>query len=333
MKRNREPLSPYFLAVLILTSCSEPAESPFLPGAHGEYLVEPPPAGEMALFAPGLITFGTHEHHLTFTPDGEEMFYVIADMRRRHHTIIQVRRQGDDWLRPKVAPFSGAYNDFAPTPAPDGNSLLFCSSRPLPGAGPEPADVNIWKMDRIEGGWGEPYPLPGDVNDESGEYNPTLALDGTLYFQDHDGTSVEIYRARLVDGAYEAPEKVEEVSTPYPEIAPLVTPDGSTLIFSSGRPGGEGELDFWATFKGEEETWSEPVNLGSSINTPASDAIITFSPDGEFFFFTNFMAVAPDRIRNRPYEELVELLGGPENGDGTIYWISTDVMDNARRSR
>ena len=55
--------------------------------------------------------------------------------------------------------------------------------------------------------------------------------------------------------------------------------------------------------------------------------VITLSPDGEFFSFTNFIAMDPDRLRGQPYEELVRLLSGPENGDGTLYWISSSVLE------
>jgi hypothetical protein len=297
-----------------------------------------PPGAEMKVFAQGVVTFGTHEHHLVLTPAGDEMLYVIADRSRRHHTIIRIRRRGERWLHPEVAPFSGEYNDFAPTPTPDGASLLFCSNRPLPGEAPEPGDVNLWRVDRTADGWGPPLPLPGEVNDGSNEYNPTVALDGTLYFQDHDEMGVDLYRSALLaeepdgrGGAYGPPEKVEELAEPYPEIGPLVFPDGRTLVFSSPRPGGEGDLDFWASFREDDGTWSQPRNLGPSINTPSADAIITLSPDGRYLFFTNFRGIDPDRLRNRSYDELVQLLRGPENGDGTIYWISSSVLEEARR--
>lgn len=326
-KEDSAPAFVLVLLVVLLGACANPEPSPYLPGARGDYLGEIPPAREMKVFAPGLITFGTHEHHLVMTPDGQEIFYVIADRYRQHHTIIQVRREGDNWRRPEVASFSGEYNDFAPTPHPDGTALLLCSNRPLPGEPGEPGDVNIWSVKRTPDGWGEPLPLPGRVNDDSGEYNPTLAADGTLYFQDHDGTSVEIFRAVPVDGSYPVPEKVEVINTPYPEIGPLVTPDGGTLIFSSSRPGGEGDLDFWVSFLGNDGRWGEPNNLGPSINTPSADAIITLSPDGKYLFFTHFMALDPDRLKRQPYEELVRLLGGPENGDGTVYWISSEILN------
>ena len=318
------------LGTLLALACGEGTPSPYLTEARGDYLGDTPPGREMKIFAPGLVAFGTHEHHFSFTPDGREMYWVIADRYRQHHTIIHTHREGDVWLRPEVAPFSGTFNDFAPTPTPDGTALLFCSNRPLPGEGGEPGDVNIWTMDRTTEGWGEPYPLPGEVNDESPEFNPTVALDGTLYFQDSGGEGVEIFEARRTDGVYGVPQKVEEVSSPYTEMGPLVMPDGQTLIFSSDRPGGEGDLDFWVSFLGEDGAWSDPLNMGPAINTSTADAIITLSHDDRYFFFTNFLAIDPNRLRHQPYEELVKLLDSPENGDGTTYWISTAILEEVR---
>jgi Tol biopolymer transport system component len=284
----------------------------------------------MEAFGEGLITFGTHEHHLAFTPTGDEIFFVVADRRRTHHTIIQVRRRGERWLRPRVAPFSGTFNDFAPTPSPDGQTLLFCSDRPLPGEPGGAGDVNIWTVRRTGTGWSGPQPLPGRVNDGSNEYNPTLAADGTLFFQDHGEGGPDIYEARLVDGQYGTPGRVEAVSSPYAEIGPWVFPDGGTLLFSSDRPGGQGDLDFWVSFRDAEGRWGDPVNAGPDINTPSADAIVTLSPDGKYLFFTNFIGVDPTRLRDLSYDELVGRLRSAENHDGTIFWIASTILERLR---
>lgn len=75
------------------------------------------------------------------------------------------------------------------------------------------------------------------------------------------------------------------VNTPYFEGFPMIMPDGLTLYFSSDRPGGEGDLDIYVTWrKSTEDVWSEPINI-RSINSPTSDHSVTVSPDGHTMYF------------------------------------------------
>jgi hypothetical protein len=313
-------------AAVLWGACAVPSESPLLPGATGDYLGESDPGETPAIFGAGVISFGTHEHHLTVAPGGDRLLYVVADRYRQHHTIIEVARSGDAWLRPEVAPFSGGYNDFAPTFNVDGTKLLFCSNRPMPGADADRSDVNIWVVERTLEGWGEPIPLPGQVNDRSSEYNPTVAADGTLYFQDHDAQGADIYQASLLGSRYGPPTKVEGVNSAGAEIGPYVTSDGNTLLFSSSRAGGQGDMDFWFSTRSPEGSWSEPKNLGDRINTPGADVILSISPDGRFVFFTTFLPVSPQRLKHQSYDDLIAILRSAENGDGTIFWVSTSVL-------
>ncbi|MGC6432560.1 MAG: OmpA family protein, partial [Crocinitomicaceae bacterium] len=61
------------------------------------------------------------------------------------------------------------------------------------------------------------------------------------------------------------------------EISPFLTSGKDTLFFSTNGRGGEGGADiFYSIRKGESWTdWTEPENLGNSINTPKFDAYFT----------------------------------------------------------
>jgi hypothetical protein len=64
--------------------------------------------------------------------------------------------------------------------------------------------------------------------------------------------------------------------------------DGETLYFSSDRPGGIGDNDIWKTRRLDKtwQKWSDPVNLGSPINTPEWDAFFTLDAGGEYAYMT-----------------------------------------------
>lgn len=73
-------------------------------------------------------------------------------------------------------------------------------------------------------------------------------------------------------------------SAEYSNVFPSLGYDGSALYFSSDRLGGEGGLDIYVSYfrKGE---WSEPKNLGPSINTKGNEITPFF--DGETLYFSS----------------------------------------------
>lgn len=76
------------------------------------------------------------------------------------------------------------------------------------------------------------------------------------------------------------------------------------MIFRSNRPGGFGGSDLYTTFMTEQNKWSNPMNLGSKINSPSDELGGDITPDGNYLTFGR---------------------------DGDIYWVSTDFIDRKRK--
>ncbi len=72
----------------------------------------------------------------------------------------------------------------------------------------------------------------------------------------------------------------------YSNAYPFLTPDGNTLYFASDVPGGYGGFDIYVSQR-EGSDWSEPVNLGGSINT-GGDEISPFILGTTMFFASNW---------------------------------------------
>jgi Tol biopolymer transport system component len=66
-----------------------------------------------------------------------------------------------------------------------------------------------------------------------------------------------------------------------------ISPDGHTLYFESSRPGGLGGGDiYYSTLTGT--TWSDPVNIGSPINTASNEGQVTFAANDPLtMYFTS----------------------------------------------
>ncbi|PCJ94754.1 MAG: hypothetical protein COA50_10185 [Flavobacteriaceae bacterium] len=80
------------------------------------------------------------------------------------------------------------------------------------------------------------------------------------------------------------------INTEHFDGFPMVMPNGLTLYFSSDRPGGEGDLDIYVSYRNSlNEAWQKPINLGTAINSPGSDHSVAISKDGHYMYFTSDM--------------------------------------------
>ncbi|MEZ4739649.1 MAG: PKD domain-containing protein [Flavobacteriales bacterium] len=82
---------------------------------------------------------------------------------------------------------------------------------------------------------------------------------------------------------WSAPLAFEHNSTKYSTMHPAFTSDGRVLLFASDMPGGFGGMDLYLS-EWTELGWTEPVNLGPSINTASNEVFPTFSFDGSLHF-------------------------------------------------
>jgi len=137
-----------------------------------------------------------------------------------------------------------------------------------------------------------------------GYFNPSYCdADSILYFDNFCRIGWEldekIYSSRL-DGARRWSDP-EELPGPiniegYRSVMPCINTGGDTLLFSSDRPGTRGSLDIWISIKNNGE-WSEPLNLGDSINTELAEMKPYFTKISNALYFERMDLISPYRIR------------------------------------
>ena len=306
---SRDQLLPAFLIAVMLAPASATGQD--FPVLTGPYLGQEEPGLTATLFAPDLLMSPLG---LSFTADGKELYY--ASWQGEPRVRIMVMRLVDGaWTESTTPSFSGTYEDWDLNISPDGSRLYFSSKRPRVGDGEPRTDSDIWYVERgASGAWGEPHNLGSPVNTDGDEVHPTVSSDGTVYFfAGYDGGmgSADIYRSRFVDGHHTTPENLgAPVNTEVAEMDPFVAPDGSYLVFHSRAEGGYGENDLYISFRQDEGSWGEPVNMGPQINGEGSDYCGRFTIDGRFFIFKS-----------------------TKNGVRGIYWIDAQVLADLKQGR
>ncbi|UCH85070.1 MAG: PD40 domain-containing protein [Candidatus Latescibacterota bacterium] len=272
-----------------------------------------PPGLVPQMFAPGLVSSDQEDFWPAFSPDMTELYFTRRNPPQPAN-IMFMSYDGNRWLEPELAPFCVDLNDGTPAFSPDGNTLYFSSNRILE-EGPQSFEAsNIWKVTKTKTGWSEPEELGPPVNSTSWERSPTIARDGTMYFQsDIEGSlgRTDIYMAVFEKDQFAMPVNLgAAVNTAGVEANPCVAPDQSWLVFYSyGRADGFGGGDLYVSFKDSDGEWAPAVNLGRAVNSEAEENFPTLSPDGKYLFFSSTR-------------------GGKRSSD--IYWVDAAVIETAR---
>ncbi len=94
---------------------------------------------------------------------------------------------------------------------------------------------------------------------------------------------LKIFVSSYVDGAWSDPQPVSFNVEKYSTCHPSISADGQTMYFASNRPGSIGGMDIYVTYL-EDGKWSEPVNMGSDINTDKNEIFPFTDGKGTLFF-------------------------------------------------
>ena len=138
-----------------------------------------------------------------------------------------------------------------------------------------------------------PENLGPNVNSDADEYLPALSADGsTLIFtrsSNQDGSRNEDFYLSYHDtDDWTFAESIgEPINTAQNEGAQCITADGKTLYFTAcSRSDSYGRCDLY-TSEFVDGYWSQPVNLGSNVNTENWESQPAISSDGRQLFFVS----------------------------------------------
>lgn len=233
-------------------------------------------------------------------PDGKTLYFVRKDHpenagRARRDDIYVSRLQEDGNWGPAAnigAPLNDEGFNFVCTVMPDNNSLLLGNRYYRDGS----QDEGVSLTTRSDSGWSFPVHIEirniGNLSDLS-EY--TMSPDGRVVIMsvlraDSIGGRDLFVSMRREDGSWSDPANMgPTINSPFQDITPFLAADGTTLYFSSDRPGGYGSNDVYMTRRLDYtwKNWSPPRNLGYPINTSGWDAYYTVPANGEFAYFVS----------------------------------------------
>jgi outer membrane protein OmpA-like peptidoglycan-associated protein len=96
-------------------------------------------------------------------------------------------------------------------------------------------------------------------------------------------TKMRLYSSVKYGETWSAPKALPFNNGEFDDQHPAISIDGDKLFFSSNRPGGLGGMDIYVSYR-VGDSWSEPVNLGSGVNTTGHDAFPFIHADNTLMF-------------------------------------------------
>lgn len=184
---------------------------------------------------PGTISTAAAEIRIAYRPDGRQIVWgsIGREAAPDQQDIWEIHRTGSGWSAPARASFDTNAVEFDPAFSRDSRHLYFDSDR---AGGFGGTDVYVVDVDAATGRFSQPRNLGQGVNSKGDEWAPTPTTRGTLFFSS-DGWGGEgkhdLLEANLRH-PYAPRNLGPTINGPDEDFDAALSPDGKTLIFSSG---------------------------------------------------------------------------------------------------
>jgi WD40-like Beta Propeller Repeat len=203
-----------------------------------------------------------------------------------------------EWSNPVCLEINiDGFEDSAPAFSRDDHWMYFTSNRP--GSFGTPGTLNgrdvwiSWRPDVHDDlGWTTPFNAGILLNSTLADAGPSFFANeeaGTpqLFFTSNRNGNFDIFVSeQLPNGQFGFPILVADLNTVDVEARPSIRHDGLELFFFRGI--GNGPYDLYSARRPDTiSPWSTPVNLGTPINTTASEFQPSISADRRTLFFTS----------------------------------------------
>jgi outer membrane protein OmpA-like peptidoglycan-associated protein len=243
----------------------------------------------------------TDEVSPIISPDGQSLYFT----RQNHPQNIKIENQ-DIWVSsidkgvflPATilgSPLNNSENNSLASITPDGNTALVLNVYNADGT----MEKGISISRRTDSGWELPKKVEiEDFQNESqyGEYfllNSGNILLMTVQRKEGIGNKDVHVSFLKEDEKWTKPQNLgPTINTVASEIAPFMASDNRTLYYATSCKPGYGKADIFMSRRIGDgwDTWSEPVNMGSAINSSGFDAYYTLPASGEFAYFVSYAA-------------------------------------------
>jgi outer membrane protein OmpA-like peptidoglycan-associated protein len=205
-------------------------------------------------------------------------------------------------FEPVVVPgISTASDEYLPIISPDNEFALFTRRQKqyiTRGLVEEMVEKEVftYSLRNSEGIFEQGWDMDAPFNRVENEGAATLTIDNyDLYYTvctrdpKTKYLNCDLYHSQFRDGNWSKIEGLGEHinGSDSWESQPSVTSDGSRIYFASNRIGGLGGYDIYLITRNNDGKWSNPENVGASINTPGNEKSPFIHTDSQTLYFSS----------------------------------------------
>lgn len=258
-------------------------------------------------YNPGISADG---EFMAFTSRREGISKLKSQLDHKYfEDIFTSKKVGNEWEAAQNIdrPVNSQWNDALVKLSDDGLKMIIYKGRTEKG--------DLFSASKKADGWGSIQRLSGKINkNKSQESSLCFNENGNkVYFVSDKATDSQggkdIYYSVLDEKGRKWSKPVNlgpTINTAYDEVSVFISPDESTLYFSSYGHNTIGGFDiFKSEFKNEE--WTEPENLGVPINTNTDDIFFSIMPNKRDAFYSS-----DNQLSNGGFDIFSVTLLGPE---------------------
>jgi OmpA-OmpF porin, OOP family len=208
------------------------------------------------------------------------------------HTLLAQRLSNNSFQL-----VNSSYDELNPVVSPDGGTLYITIANHPGNVGGKKDQGDIWYSVLSENNqWSAPRHGGNSINDAGYNAVAGFSAEGSEMFlvshYDQAGRTARtqgISVSRKMGGNWSKPENI---TIPYFQnksgiLSGYMPEDKSVFVFSAETYGTRGVEDIYVSVKGANEKWSEPRNLGGTINTPFQEVSPSLSSDGRTLYFSS----------------------------------------------
>jgi outer membrane protein OmpA-like peptidoglycan-associated protein len=214
---------------------------------------------------------------------------------KKYTTLLSMLQSAYD-ATIKVNKFSLSINtddgeEYVPVITGDDNTLYFCGKDRTDNFGGE----DIYVSQKINGKWTNSEVVEDLSDYESNDAPVSVSIDGNTLVLFKNG---EMYYSDKMDYGWGSPIIYpEQINGGSWQADGIYTSDGQGFLFTSAKINGYtyidepsasiSQMDIYICFKDLNDNWTEPLNLGSNINTPYDDRSPFLHPDMKTLYFSS----------------------------------------------
>ncbi|MDC6366833.1 MULTISPECIES: PD40 domain-containing protein [Flavobacteriaceae] len=280
------------------------------------------------MFYPNVVSTAIDKFNTSFSPDGKTIYYTATSQKLGITGIAYQKFEKGAFSQPEFVPFVSHDVPIADVQiSPDGNRLLFSTYKDYHGK-PKGFNFNLWQSMLIGGVWQDPTPLGDPIDSTGNEFYPVLTASGTLYFNSDKTGNSDLYYAKFTNGAYEVPTPLpKNINSQNKEADAFIAQDESFMIFVRvDEPDGFGNSDLYISFNKGENKWTDPINMGETINSDQIDGSPYVTPDNKYLIFTTGRKNSEIKEEAmESYKKFRSVLASSDNGSLNFYAVKLNL--------